>query len=173
MGIFDKIKKLFSRTKIEEKKESEIENKEKKIFDEASNYLDNFNKEFLILKTLKNIEESLRRIENKIDFNLPTKDWILANISSKQDFEKILEKLAEINEKIGEKIGKQKNEIIEKIVKIVKERKEISYDELASLIGISRSYLRYILSTTEIPNVGKTIKNKKGYLFYIEQKSVI
>ena len=170
MGIFDKLKKLFSRTKIEEKKESE--NKEG-IFDESSfNYLNNFNKDLLIFKTLKNIEESLRRIENKIDFNLPTKDWILANISSKQDFEKILEKLAEINEKIGEKLGKQKNEIIEKIAKIVKERKEISYDELASLIGISRSYLRYILSTTEIPNVGKIIKNKKGYLFYIEQSNI-
>jgi len=170
MGIFDKLKKLFYKAKIEEKSE----NKEEKTVDESSfGYLDNLNRDILILKTLKNIEENLRRIENKIDFNLPTKDWILANISSKQDFEKILEKLAEINEKIGEKFGKQKNEIIEKIVKIVKERKEISYDELASLMGISRSYLRYILSTTEIPNVGKTIKNKKGYLFYIEQKSVI
>ena len=169
MGIFDKLKKLFYKTKIEEKSE----NKEEKSVDESSfNYLNNFNKDLLILKTLKNIEENLKRIENKIDFNLPTKDWILANISSKQDFEKILEKLAEINEKIGEKIGKQKNEIIEKIVKIVKERKEISYDELASLIGISRSYLRYILSTTEIPNVGKTIKNKKGYLFYIDQSNI-
>jgi hypothetical protein len=167
MGIFDKLKKLFSRTKIEEKSENKEE-----IVETSFNYLDNFNKDLLILKTLKNIEENLRRIENKIDFNLPTKDWILANISSKQDFEKILEKMAEINEKIGEKLGKQKNEIIEKIVKIVKERKEISYDELASLIGISRSYLRYILSTTEIPNVGKTIKNKKGYLFYIDQSNI-
>jgi hypothetical protein len=169
MGIFDKLRKLFSKTKIEEKRE----NNEEKTVDESSfNYLNNFNKDLLILKTLKNIEESLRRIENKIDFNLPTKDWILVNISSKQDFERILEKLAEINEKIGERLGKQKNEIIEKIAKIVKERKEISYDELASLIGISRSYLRYILSTTEIPNVGKTIKNKKGYLFYIEQSNI-
>jgi tetrahydromethanopterin S-methyltransferase subunit G len=169
MGIFDKLKKLFYKTKIEEKSE----NKEEKTVDESSfGYLDNLNRDILILKTLKNIEENLRRIENKIDFNLPTKDWILANISSKQDFEKILERLAEINEKIGEKLGKQKSEIIEKIVKIVKERKEISYDELASLIGISRSYLRYILSTTEIPNVGKTIKNKKGYLFYIDQSNI-
>jgi Sec7-like guanine-nucleotide exchange factor len=167
MGIFDKLKKLFSRAKIEEKNENKEE-----IVETSFNYLDNLNRDILILKTLKNIEENLRRIENKIDFNLPTKDWILANISSKQDFEKILEKLAEINEKIGEKIGKQKNEIIEKIAKIVKERKEISYDELASLVGISRSYLRYILSTTEIPNVGKTIKNKKGYLFYIEQSNI-
>lgn len=164
MSIFEKIKKLFSKSKtevIEEKpQESTIEEK-------ASDYqIQSFNTQNLalgyIFKSLKNIEDSLSRIES----NLASKEWLLLNLSTKEDVNKLLEKLAELNERILVKTGKMKNDIIDRIKEVVKEKKEISYEELAKELGISPSYLRYILSISEIPNVEKVIKGRKGFLVY-------
>jgi len=60
MGLLEKIKKFF---KVGEKPEDEI------LLDEKSFKI-------AIYKTLKNIEESLRRIENKVDFKVTTKEDI-------------------------------------------------------------------------------------------------
>ncbi|MEM0480594.1 MAG: hypothetical protein QXQ14_00165 [Candidatus Aenigmatarchaeota archaeon] len=164
MSILDKLKKFFSRTKTEEIKEEQKSEEIKPAlpYDSQQMALG------YILKSIRNIEDSLARIEA----NMATKEWLLLNLSTKDDINKLLEKLADINEKISVKIGKIKGEMIDKIREIVKNKKEVSYEELAKELNISTSYLRYILSINEVPDVEKTIKGKRGYLIYKgEEKS--
>jgi len=64
MGLFEKIKKLL---KVGER--SERSEEDEFLLDEKSFKI-------AIYKTLKNIEESLRRLENKVDFKVTTKEDI-------------------------------------------------------------------------------------------------
>ncbi len=80
MSLLEKIKKFF---KFGEKSEDEI------LLDEKS-------LKITIYKTLKNIEENLRRIENKIDFVVIAKeDQIINGMLKKEDIE-LLKKEVEL-----------------------------------------------------------------------------
>ncbi len=94
-----------------------------------------------MLKFLKNIGESLKRIENKIDFVIiPKEDQIIDSLSKVQ------------NLKVGKlQIGKT-NEMISKIIEFVEEKKETTYEEIAKEFKISREYVRFIFNNFEIPN---------------------
>ncbi|MEM0243302.1 MAG: hypothetical protein QXT34_02535 [Candidatus Aenigmatarchaeota archaeon] len=189
MGVFDSLKKLFKRKsqlellQAEEKNESEtvesdvetqkIENDAKEIEREFYSYEQVIDKNFVygyILKTLKSIEESLKRIE----YNMITKDWASLNLTEKKDLENLINKL---NEKIEytrillpassalSRSSNRLNEIIRKAAEIIRSRKEISYEDLAKELGISSSYLRAIANLIEINNndIKRIIKDKKGF----------
>jgi hypothetical protein len=137
------LKKLF---KKKEQKIEQVEGKSEKIEE----------KDVLILKILKNIEDSLKRIENKIDFIIiPKEDQIIDSLSKVQ------------NLKVGKlQIGKM-NEMISKIIEFVKEKKETTYDEIAKEFKISKEYVRFIFNNFEIPNIKKEKVNQKVKIVYI------
>lgn len=185
MSLIEKFKKFFLRKKssLETLQQSDetLEKKtniEENIL-ERNNELGLIDEKFLygyILKTLKSIEESLKRIE----YNMVTKDWAALNLSEKKDIENLLNKLDEKIENIKFILpsassalsrSSRSNEIIKKAVEIIRERKEISYEDLARELGISNSYLRAIASLIEMnnPNIKRNIRDKKGYFIYFEK----
>ncbi|MEM5828252.1 MAG: hypothetical protein QW197_01980 [Candidatus Aenigmatarchaeota archaeon] len=199
MGFLDNIKRLFKRKKLESnlqllEQESEqnfgednlVENTitDKLYEEEKTNYEGlkrdeeiSLSRDFIygyIIKTLKSIEESLKRIEA----NMITKDWASLNLSEKKDLENVLKKLEEKLDNVkllttassaSSRLSKS-TELIDKAHKIIMERKEISYEELARELGISASYLRAIASLIEIsnPKIKRIIKDKKGFFVYDE-----
>jgi len=123
--------------KKKEQKNEQIEEKSEKIEE----------KDVLMLKILKNIEESLKRIENKIDFIIiPKEDQILSKLESS---------------KIEKSQLKKTNEIVNKIIEFVKNKKETTYEEIAKEFKISKEYVRFIFNNIEIPNIRKEKVNKK------------
>ncbi|MEM5830538.1 MAG: hypothetical protein QXL82_03460 [Candidatus Aenigmatarchaeota archaeon] len=192
MGFFDSIKKLFKRKRFENNlqlleqeqniEESNISNIsfEEPKFEEGKNR-DNeeitLSRDFIygyIIKTLKSIEESLKRIEA----NMITKDWASLNLSEKKDLENMFKKLEEKLDNVkllttassaSSRLSKS-TELIEKANKIIAEKKEISYEELARELSISASYLRAIASLIEMsnPKIKRVIKDKKGFFIYDE-----
>lgn len=188
MSIFDKIKRFFKRNsqlntlQIESSEKSTLQNSEtvlekkeeameKEIIDEKFLY-------GYILKTLKSIEDTLKRIE----YNMITKEWASLNLSEKKD-------LAELLQKLEEKIdylkltalpassalsrSSRSNEIVKKAIEIIKNKKEISYEDLARELGISNSYLRAIASLIELNDkeIRRVIKDKRGYFIFVERAS--
>lgn len=193
MGFFEKIKKLLLRKSYQtETFISESQNKdnaeslnegsnsktesiyyqEKEIIDERFMY-------GYLLKTLKSIEDSLKRIE----YNMITKDWASLNLTEKKDLNDLLNKLEEKIENFrlivptalsaSSRSSSRVNEIIKKAIEIIKNKKEIGYDDLAKELGISSSYLRAIASLIEMNSneIKRIIKDKKGFFMYEDKSS--
>ncbi len=139
--MFSFLKKLL---KKKEQKTEQTEEKNEKIEE----------KDVLMLKILKNIEESLKRIENKIDFIIIPKEDQIINTLSKLETSKI-EKL------------KKSSEIVNKIIEFVKEKKETTYEEIAREFKISKEYVRFIFNNIEIPSIRKEKVNKKVKIVYV------
>ena len=145
-------------------------------------------------KALKEIESSLQRLEEQVptkewlQLNLANRLDELIKTFQTHDFfvkekmssiESILLKLHELAEKIPqpykEEIGTAIKEIeeklpltprMEKLIEIVREEKEISYEELAKRLGISISALRGLLSITirRTDQIERFCKNGKGWV---------
>jgi DeoR/GlpR family transcriptional regulator of sugar metabolism len=139
--MFSFLKRLL---KKKEQKTEQVEEKTEKIEE----------KDVLMLKILKNIEESLKRIENKIDFIIIPKEDKIINTLSRFEGSKI------------EKF-KKSSEIVNKIIEFVKEKKETTYEEIAKEFKISKEYVRFIFNNFEVPNIRKEKVNKKVKIVYI------
>ena len=149
-------------------------------------------------RALRTIEDSLIRIESL----MPTKEQLEAQIEKvlsaieKHDqsvlerFEAIriaLDRLESLSSKVPQplkseiftEIQKIREKIqltprMEKIVAIIKERKEISYKELASLLGYkSESTVRGLLSqiAKQVKCIQRFTKDGKGWVKYVEPEA--
>lgn len=187
MGFLDNLKLLFRRKKksIEELQQAEQQQKESSNTEETYNPVfytkeeeEIIKRDFIygyIVKTLKSIEESLKRIEA----NMTTKEWASLNLAEKKDLEKLISELEEKLNSISllkpslsalsaSSRSSRSSEIIKKAIEIIREKKEISYEDLARELGISASYLRAIASLIEAsdPKIKRVIKDKKGYFVF-------
>jgi len=187
MGFLDNLKLLFRRKKknIEELQQVEQQQEENSHIEET--YAPTFytkeeeeiiKRDFIygyIVKTLKSIEESLKRIEA----NMPTKEWASLNLAEKKDLEKLINDLEEklnsisllkpsLSASSASSRPSRSSEMIKKAIEIIRERKEISYEDLARELGISASYLRAIASLIEASDskIKRVIKDKKGYFVF-------
>lgn len=131
-------------------------------------------------RVLRDIEASLNRIET----HMVTKDWMTMEV--KDDLDKRLEiiqrALTGVSDIADSLPQPQRSQIIEqvqsiesnlpitpkmiKVLDILQEQKEISYDELASKLGITVSALRGLLSqmTKRTQKVSRIEKEGKGWL---------
>lgn len=187
MSIFEKIKKIFRRKIYGNILQNESSDKEEPRLDNALGENDYIKKEIVdekflygyILKTLKSIEDTLKRIE----YNMITKEWALLNLTEKKYLSDFLNKLEERLEDIkliaptalsaSSRSSSRINEIVKKATEIIKNKKEISYDDLAKELGISSSYLRSIVSLIEMNNkeIRRIIKDKKGFFIYEDKNN--
>lgn len=133
-------------------------------------------------RSLRNIEDSLTRIEAQ----MVTKDWMTLTVKGdieqhlaeiKTSLDSITGVAASLPEEARQQIMGQVSKIraqlqptsrMIEMLSIIKETKEISYEDLASKLGISVSSLRGLLSMAayRMPNIERFERKNKGWVRY-------